>query len=97
MAASNPTAYPMPPANADLATTWSFLEEGINHIMTTPQTVPYAKYMACYVVAYNYCTSSKMHGGGETLGMAGRSKFLSIHASINAPFHLFFSSLSFPT
>jgi len=75
MAANNPTVYPMPPANADLATTWAFLEEGVDHIMTKLQTgVSYSKYMALYTVSYNYCTSSKMHGGGETLGMAGRSK-----------------------
>jgi len=77
MAANNVTAYPMPPANADLATTWAFLEEGVDHIMTKLQTgVSYSKYMALYTVSYNYCTSSKMHGGGEALGMAGRSKFL---------------------
>lgn len=34
--ASNP--YPMPPATADLATTWAFLEEGVDHIMTKLQT-----------------------------------------------------------
>ena len=82
MAANNPTVYPMPPANADLATTWAFLEEGVDHIMTKLQTgVSYSKYMALYTVSYNYCTSSKMHGGGETLGMAGRSKSFPIHAS----------------
>jgi cullin 1 len=54
-------AYPMPPANADLATTWAFLEEGVDHIMTKLQTgVSYSKYMALYTVSYNYCTSSRM-------------------------------------
>jgi len=86
MAANNPTVYPMPPANADLPTTWAFLEEGVDHIMTKLQTgVSYSKYMALYTVSYNYCTSSKMHGGGETLGMAGRSKFLPFHASATHP------------
>ncbi|KAI0042482.1 Cullin-domain-containing protein [Auriscalpium vulgare] len=51
----------MPAASADLATTWSFLEEGVDHIMTKLQTgVSYSKYMSLYTVAYNYCTSSKM-------------------------------------
>jgi cullin 1 len=37
-------AYPMPPANADLATTWAYLEEGVDHIMTKLQTgVSYSK------------------------------------------------------
>ena len=82
MAANSPTVYPMPPPNADLATTWAFLEEGVDHIMTKLQTgVSYSKYMALYTVSYNYCTSSKMHGGGETLGMAGRSEFSLRHAS----------------
>ncbi|OSD07550.1 Cullin-domain-containing protein [Trametes coccinea BRFM310] len=53
----------MPPASADLATTWAYLEEGVDHIMTKLQTgVSYSKYMSLYTVAYNYCTSSKMHG-----------------------------------
>jgi cullin 1 len=87
MAANNPTVYPMPPPNADLTTTWAFLEEGVDHIMTKLQTgVSYSKYMALYTVSYNYCTSSKMHGGGgETLGMAGRSKFLDPR-TCHAPF-----------
>jgi hypothetical protein len=67
-----PTSQPgmtasMPPANADLATTWAFLEEGVDHIMTKLQTgVSYSKYMALYTVAYNYCTSSRMHGGAAS-------------------------------
>ncbi|KAG5220800.1 Cullin-domain-containing protein [Salix suchowensis] len=61
------TAGPaMPPASADLATTWAFLEEGVDHIMTKLQTgVSYSKYMSLYTVAYNYCTSSKMSGASS--------------------------------
>ena len=55
------TAHPMPPASADLQTTWEFLEEGVDHIMTKLQTgVSYSKYMSLYTVSYNYCTSSRM-------------------------------------
>ena len=47
----------MPPPNADLATTWKYLEEGVDHIMTKLQTgVSYSKYMSLYTVSYNYCT-----------------------------------------
>ncbi|KAI0317673.1 Cullin-domain-containing protein [Amylostereum chailletii] len=54
-------SHPMPPPSADLATTWAFLEDGVDHIMTKLQTgVSYSKYMSLYTVAYNYCTSSKM-------------------------------------
>ena len=83
MATHDPAVYPMPPPNADLATTWAFLEEGVDHIMTKYQTnsLSPTKYQAMYTVVYNYCTSSKMHGGGETLGMAGRSEFSLRHAS----------------
>ncbi|KAI0662263.1 Cullin-domain-containing protein [Cubamyces menziesii] len=65
MAASNSgkDSYPIPPASADLATTWAYLEEGVDHIMTKLQTgVSYTKYMNLYTVSYNYCTSSKMQG-----------------------------------
>lgn len=62
----------MPPPNADLATTWAYLEEGVDHIMTKLQTgVSYSKYMSLYTVSYNYCTSSKMHntsGDSSSLG-----------------------------
>ncbi|KAH7913416.1 Cullin [Hygrophoropsis aurantiaca] len=64
----------MPPATADLATTWAFLEEGVDHIMTKLQTgVSYSKYMSLYTVAYNYCTSSRMHGTPENLGASSRT------------------------
>ncbi|KAJ3517434.1 hypothetical protein NLJ89_g499 [Agrocybe chaxingu] len=71
MATTN-APFPMPPASADLATTWAFLEEGVDHIMTKLQT----GYMSLYTVAYNYCTSSKMHGSStESIGtgLGGRS------------------------
>ncbi|TFK87628.1 Cullin-domain-containing protein [Polyporus arcularius HHB13444] len=73
MATGN-TQYPMPPPNADLATTWAYLEEGVDHIMTKLQTgVSYSKYMSLYTVSYNYCTSSKMHGTGEQGGVGHRT------------------------
>jgi cullin 1 len=64
----------MPAANADLATTWAFLEEGVDHIMTKLQTgVSYTKYMSLYTVAYNYCTSSKMPtSASQDMGAPGR-------------------------
>ncbi|TFY78525.1 hypothetical protein EWM64_g5483 [Hericium alpestre] len=67
--------HPMPPQNADLATTWAFLEEGVDHIMTKLQTgVSYSKYMSLYTVAYNYCTSSKMPSTATAdLSTPGRS------------------------
>ncbi|KAH0831920.1 hypothetical protein J3R83DRAFT_12803 [Lanmaoa asiatica] len=68
--------HPMPPASADLATTWAFLEEGVDHIMTKLQTgVSYSKYMSLYTVAYNYCTSSRMHGAPDSaVGAGNRSE-----------------------
>jgi cullin 1 len=32
------SSVPMPAATADLATTWAFLEDGVDHIMTKLQT-----------------------------------------------------------
>ncbi|PBK97849.1 Cullin-domain-containing protein [Armillaria gallica] len=67
---SNP---PIPPANADLITTWAFLEEGVDHIMTKLQTgVSYSKYMSLYTVAYNYCTSPKT--GPESMGLGAATR-----------------------
>ncbi|KAG1748664.1 Cullin-domain-containing protein [Suillus lakei] len=68
-------SHPMPPATADLATTWAFLEEGVDHIMTKLQTgVSYSKYMSLYTVAYNYCTSSRMHSTTtDTVGQGSRT------------------------
>ncbi|KAH8108737.1 Cullin-domain-containing protein [Phellopilus nigrolimitatus] len=59
---------------ADLETTWRFLEEGVDHIMTKLQTgVSYSKYMSLYTVSYNYCTSSRMHGSPEAGVHTGRT------------------------
>jgi hypothetical protein len=74
-----------PPATADLATTWAFLEEGIDRIMTT--NLSYAEYMNLNVVSYNYCTSSKMHSTSSSeQSVAGRCLSLLIsrlhHADI---------------
>ncbi|KAJ3755967.1 Cullin [Lentinula raphanica] len=62
----------MPSATADLATTWAFLEEGVDHIMTKLQTgVSYSKYMSLYTVAYNYCISSKINNSTSETGLGG--------------------------
>ncbi|EJC98883.1 Cullin-domain-containing protein [Fomitiporia mediterranea MF3/22] len=71
---SSSSSYQMPPPNADLETTWRFLEEGVDHIMTKLQTgVSYSKYMSLYTVSYNYCTSSRMHGNADSSMVSGRS------------------------
>ncbi|KAH7101599.1 Cullin-domain-containing protein [Auriculariales sp. MPI-PUGE-AT-0066] len=71
---SQAAAYPMPPSTASLAETWTFLEEGVDHIMVRlREGVSYSKYMALYTVAYNYCTSSRMHGSQEHQGLGGRT------------------------
>ena len=83
MSAAGNNSYPMPPPNADLQTTWTYLEEGVDHIMTKLQTgVSYSKYMSLYTVSYNYCTSSKMHGTGDQAGgMGHRSEYLRVQAT----------------
>ena len=63
----------MPPANADLATAWAYLEEGVDQIMTKPEAgVPYARYMSLCTVSYNSTRSSKTHGIGDQGGGMGR-------------------------
>ena len=77
MASSSSSSAPstMPAPTADLATTWKYLEEGVDHIMTKLQTgVSYSKYMSLYTVSYNYCTSSKMHNTGDSSTLGQRSK-----------------------
>ncbi|PBK82193.1 Cullin repeat-containing protein [Armillaria gallica] len=73
MASLNPNP-PIPPANADLITTWAFLEEGVlDHIMTKLQTgVSYSKYMSLYTVAYNYCAPPKT--GPESMGLGAATR-----------------------
>lgn len=71
-AAPAPLAAPGP--TSDLATTWAFLEEGVDHIMTRLKDgVSHQKYMALYTVAYNYCTSSRMHGSLDQGHLGGRT------------------------
>ncbi|TIA90432.1 hypothetical protein E3P99_01575 [Wallemia hederae] len=58
----------VPPAS-DLKSTWAFLEDGIDHIMTRLRDgMTYSKYMSLYTTSYNYCTSSRMHNQTEPLG-----------------------------
>jgi cullin 1 len=65
--------YPMPPHTADLATTWGFLEEGVDHIMTKLQTgVSPTRYMSLYTAAYNFCTSSRVPSNTSKPPVAGR-------------------------
>ncbi|KAH6911363.1 Cullin-1 [Coprinopsis sp. MPI-PUGE-AT-0042] len=71
----------MPPPTADLVTTWKYLEEGVDHIMTKLQTgVSYTKYMSLYTVAYNYCTSCKM-SSSEGIGLGNRSAWCKLMGS----------------
>jgi len=61
----------MPPANADIATTWAFLEEGVDHIMTKRDTdLSYERFWALYTAQYNYCTSSKHSTSANLTGFA---------------------------
>ncbi|KAG0145520.1 hypothetical protein CROQUDRAFT_658586 [Cronartium quercuum f. sp. fusiforme G11] len=66
MVASNATTTGTNLPNAgDLQETWAFLREGTNQMMTRLRDgMTFAKYMELYTVAYNYCTSSRIHTNG---------------------------------
>ncbi|KAF7358131.1 CULLIN-2 domain-containing protein [Mycena venus] len=66
----------MPAWSADLASIWSFLENGIDNIMSTGKpSASYAKHMSLYTVVLNYCTSSKLEGtsANHAGGIANRT------------------------
>jgi len=78
MAVNGPRFDPMPPPYADLATTWAFLEEGLDHIMNRLHMgISYPKYQALYTTIYNYCTTGD--------GIPENRKFLPIHTSATHP------------
>ncbi|KAF5322714.1 hypothetical protein D9619_000259 [Psilocybe cf. subviscida] len=53
----------MPPKQAELAETWTYLEGGVDHIMNhLEQGLSFTGYTSLYTTVYNYCTSTKMHG-----------------------------------
>ncbi|RDB19810.1 Cullin-1 [Hypsizygus marmoreus] len=53
----------MPPRTADLDETWTFLNQGVDHIMTRLDTdLSFPAYTSLYTTVYNYCTSTKMQG-----------------------------------
>ena len=60
---SSDMSFPMPSASADLVTTWAFLQEGVDHIMTKLQTgVSYSKVIleiSVYSLSYRCIT---VHG-----------------------------------
>ncbi|KAF8443084.1 Cullin repeat-like-containing domain protein [Boletus edulis BED1] len=60
----------MPPTFADSAIVWAFLEDGLDEIMANGP-IKYSSYMSLYVVAYNYCTSSRMDGAPDSVVGAG--------------------------
>ena len=65
-------AQPMPPANADIATAWAFLEEGVDHIMTRQDVdLSYERFWALYTVQYNYCTSPSPSESRASTGRSG--------------------------
>ena len=73
--------YPIPPPNADFATTWAFLKEGLGDIMTEPQTgMSHHRYMTLSTASYNYCTSP-----------SPIREFLQIHARTHTPPFCFLS------
>ncbi|KAL4073148.1 Cullin [Scleroderma yunnanense] len=53
------------PVTASFSTIWAFLEEGIDYIMSNSLQaqagISYHNYMELYTVAYNACTSSRLH------------------------------------
>lgn len=50
----------MPPPSADLQTTWAFLEEGVDHIMTKLQTgVSYSKVFIFIIIFVLHAVSNR--------------------------------------
>lgn len=60
---------PIPAANADLETTWRFLEEGLGRIMSGDQ-ISYMDYQELYTVAYNCMTVSRMPNQSQEVANA---------------------------
>lgn len=60
---------PIPAANADLETTWRFLEEGLGHIMSGDQ-ISYMDYQELYTVAYNCMAVSRMPNQSQEVANA---------------------------
>ena len=68
---SNEQFTAMPPPDADLETTWRFLEAGFIHIMTNG--VSYSKYMILYTVTMNYCSFPRSWRGQDAGLYKGRA------------------------
>ncbi|KAE9386643.1 Cullin repeat-containing protein [Gymnopus androsaceus JB14] len=48
---------------ANLEETWTFLNQGVDHIMNKLDSgLTFPSYTNLYTTVYNYCTSTKMHG-----------------------------------
>ncbi|KAF8076837.1 Cullin [Lyophyllum atratum] len=76
---------PMPSKTADLDETWSFLNEGVDLIMTRLETgLSFPAYTNLYTTVYNYCTSTKMAGkmdGNRTgANLVGSDLYSKLHA-----------------
>ncbi|KAK0440261.1 Cullin [Armillaria borealis] len=48
----------LPAKSSDFKTIWTYLERGLDLIMTSPESFPSGSYTLLYTVVYNYCSSS---------------------------------------
>ncbi|PBK66061.1 Cullin-domain-containing protein, partial [Armillaria solidipes] len=48
----------LPAKSSDFKTIWTYLETGLDLIMTSPESFPSCSYTLLYTVVYNYCSSS---------------------------------------
>ncbi|KAL8920208.1 MAG: hypothetical protein Q9208_006373 [Pyrenodesmia sp. 3 TL-2023] len=63
---------PPPPNKDDLSATWTFLETGVERIMTNlREGVDMGTYMGIYTAVHNFCTSQKAVGAAGHSGIIG--------------------------
>ncbi|KAG8847282.1 hypothetical protein FRC20_002778 [Serendipita sp. 405] len=67
---------PIPTGDADFQTIWTFIKQGMDHIMTNPQeSLTNNGYMGLYTCVYNFCNGSLILSGAKNSSKpAGRTR-----------------------
>ncbi|KAF8885741.1 Cullin repeat-like-containing domain protein [Infundibulicybe gibba] len=78
----------------DLDETWTYLNEGVDHIMNRQESgLSFTEYTGLYTAVYNYCTSTKMHNKADGNKSGANLVGADLYSKLNAYFVTHFKDI----